>query len=68
MVRLEVGSSMITTRASSESALTISSSCIWASDSVSDRRVGLEVDAQPIEQRLHPRCRTARSISLSGPP
>ena len=45
---------MMTRRASSDSALTISSSCICASDSSGDRRVRAEIDAEPVEQRLHP--------------
>ena len=51
-VRLEVGSSMMTRRASSDSALTISTQLALGQRQFGDRRVGLEVDAQAVEQRL----------------
>ena len=68
-VRLEVGSSMMTMRASSDSALAISTSWRWASDRSATGVSGLEVDAEPLQQRRAPCASSAvRSISFSGPP
>ena len=67
-VRLEVGSSMMTSRASSDSALAISTSCRWASDSSAtgvsarNRRRAARAAASPA------RCSAGRSTSRSGPP
>ena len=67
-VRLEVGSSMMTMRASSDSALTISTSWRWASDrsatgvSASKSRRAAAAAASPSASIA------ARSISFNGPP
>ena len=54
-VRLEVGSSMMTSRAFSDSALAISTSCICASDSSATGVSAAEIHAQPVEDRRAPR-------------
>ncbi len=53
-VRLEVGSSMITMRASSDSALAISTSWRCASDRFAHHGAWAEIGAEAAEQRLHP--------------
>ena len=52
-VRLEVGSSMMTMRASSDSALAISTQLALRERQVGDRRVRLEVGAEATQQRRH---------------
>ncbi len=44
---------MMTSRASSDSALTISTSWRCANRQVGEQRIGREIHAQAIEQRLH---------------
>ena len=50
-VRLEVGSSMMMTRASSESALAISTIWRCAMERFSTGSSGREIDAEPLQQR-----------------
>ena len=63
-VRLEVGSSMMTIRASSDSALAISTSWRCASERSATGVSGLEVDAEAVEQRRD-LARRARGVSIS---
>ena len=68
-VRLEVGSSMMTRRASSDSALAISTSWRWASDRSATGVSGPKSTPSRSQQRRDACARArARSISCSGPP
>jgi hypothetical protein len=63
-----VGSSMITRRASSDSALTISTNWRCASDRSLDHRVGTEVAAEPVEKRLDAPAQRAACRPASASP
>ena len=66
-VRLEVGSSMITIRRSSDSALAISTSWRWASDSSGNRRVGSKSTPSRSSRGLRPG-HAARPVDQPQPP
>ncbi len=60
---------MMISRASSDSALAISTICRCAMRQLGHRRVGREVDAEALQQRLDlPRAAAAVSTSCSEPP
>ena len=65
-VRLEVGSSMMTMRASSDSALAISTSWRWASDSSATGVSASKSTAEPAQQGRHLRRRAPRGRSAAA--
>ena len=67
-VRLEVGSSMITSRELSESALAISTSCRWARDNPATGASGAKSTPRRAKSGAASAVSRARSTSRSGPP
>ena len=67
-VRLEVGSSMMSSRASSESAFAISTSCCCAIDRAAIGVSGGTVEAEPIEVGPHGRVHLPRGRSAGAAP
>ena len=68
IVRLDVGSSMITSRALSDSALAISTSCCWASDRVSTIVSASKSQPRRVSSGRTRRCSASLSTSFMKPP